>query len=135
MDESRNLKVSSLRELFKIIRSINMQLNELYDFDEYKPVNYSPINNDKNLVDIVKDMVTGSYRTIITRDMTLIQVFNAFDDLCLLDESDVIHFNYRKNNRDQRHNINYRKDFKRESHEKPNAYQNDGFNSNKNRTK
>lgn len=42
MDETRNLKVSSLRELFGIIRSINYQINEIYEFDDNKPTNYNP---------------------------------------------------------------------------------------------
>ncbi|XP_037911927.1 nuclear transcription factor Y subunit gamma-like [Hermetia illucens] len=96
MDQSHNLKVSTPRGLFSSIRFINYKLNELYDFDEFKPQNYCPENNDKNLMDVVKDMLTRSYRSLITRDMSLIQAYNKFDDLGLLEETDVIHYHYRK---------------------------------------
>lgn len=105
MDESRNLKVSNLRELFNIVKSINCQLNELYEYDENKPTNYNPDNNDKNLVDIIKDSLTGSYRINIRHNMTLNDVFNIFNELDLLDENDVIHYKYRKNSKDLRQNF------------------------------
>lgn len=98
LDESRTLNVSNLRELFNTIRFINCQLNELYEFDDNKPGNYSPENNDKNLVDIIRDMLQGSYRSNITNGMTLMEAFNKFDEYNLLDDIDVIHFNYRKQN-------------------------------------
>ncbi|XP_037925641.1 putative uncharacterized protein DDB_G0282499 [Hermetia illucens] len=97
MDECRSLKVSTPRELFDNFRVICNSLNELYEFDDNKPTNYSPENNNKNLVDVVKDMLTGSYRINITQNMSLIEVFNKFDDLDLLDETEVIHYSYRKN--------------------------------------
>lgn len=111
MDESRNIKVSTLRELFKIIRNINFQLNEVFEFDDNQPTNYSPSNNDKNLVDIVKDMLTGSYRVYIRPNMTLNDVFNVFDEMCLLDESDVIHYNFKKY-KDHKNNNSFRPNFK-----------------------
>lgn len=106
MDEGRSVKVSNLRELFNIMKSINAQLNELYEFDDNKPSNYSPDNNDKNLVELIRDMINGSYRTNISRNMTLIQVYNIFDELELLDEHDVIHYKYRSNcnNKETKHN-------------------------------
>lgn len=58
-------------------------------------------------------MLTGSYRVNIRSEMTLNEIFNTFDSLGLLDENDVIHYNYRKNYRDSRNNTN-RRDFKNE---------------------
>ncbi|XP_037915059.1 homeobox protein 2-like [Hermetia illucens] len=93
--------MSTPRELFDNFRIICNSLNELYEFDDNKPTNYSPENNNKNLVDVVKDMLTGSNRISIPQNMSLIEVFNKFDDLGLLDETEVIHCSYRKNrNRD-----------------------------------
>lgn len=112
LDETHNIKVGNLRELFNIIRSINFQLNEIYDYDDNKPSNYSPANNDKNLVDIIKGMLVGSYRINIRNNMTLNQVFNTFDDLGLLDEVDVIHYSFRKNHRDHHNHNVHRKEFK-----------------------
>lgn len=123
MDECRNLKVSSLRELFNIVRSINYQLNELYEFDDFKPPNYNPDSNDRNLVDIVKDMLNGCYRTNIQNGMTLIEVVNLFDNLGLLDESDVIHHNFRKN-RDNRPPNNRDRNFNKHNN---NSRQNSGY--------
>lgn len=131
MDESRNLKVNSLRELFNEIKSINCQLNELYEFDEYKPSNYNPQNNDKNLVDVLKDMINGSYRSnIITRDMTLIEVFNVFDELGLLDEIDVIRNNCRKYNKDSRFSKTNYTEFGRENRNRREYRENQRINSN-----
>lgn len=126
MDEARNIKVSSLRDLFNIVRGINFQLNELYEYDENKPCNYNPQNNDRNLVDIVKDMVNGCYRVNIRNNMSLIEVVNLFDSLGLLDEGDAIHPNFRKNFKDPRQNhFNNRRDH---NDHKPNKPQ---FNSHK----
>lgn len=116
-DELRNIKVGNLRELFSIIRSVNYKLNEVYEFDDNHPANYNPENNDKNLVDILKDMLVGSYRVNIRNGMTLNQAFNTFDELCLLDEDDVIHHSYRK----QRHshpNNQHRREFKPSENER-----------------
>lgn len=116
-DELRNIKVGNLRELFSIIRSVNYKLNEVYEFDDNHPTNYNPENNDKNLVDILKDMLVGSYRVNIRNGMTLNQAFNTFDELCLLDEDDVIHHSYRK----QRHshpNNQHRREFKPSENER-----------------
>lgn len=110
-DECRNIKVNNLKELFSIIRSINYQLNELYEFDDNKPTNYNPENNDKNLVDIIKDMLTGSYRTSIKQNITINEVFNTFDALGLLEEHDVIHYRYRKNNHKNHRSNNQPKQF------------------------
>lgn len=120
MDESRNLKVHNLRELFRSIRKINFQLNELYEFDDNKPTNYNPDNNDKNLVDIVKDMLSGSYRVYVRQGMSLKDVFNIFDEMCLLDENDTIHFNYKKGNKDSRFQNSARNHSKYNDNEKRN---------------
>lgn len=116
-DELRNIKVGNLRELFSIIRSTNYKLNEIYEFDDNRPTNYNPENNDKNLVDILKDMLVGSYRVNIRNGMTLNQAFNIFDELCLLDEDDVIHHSYKKQRHSHLNNQN-RKDFRHTGNER-----------------
>lgn len=108
LDDCRDFKVSNLRELFSNIKRINYDLNELYELDENKPDNYSPTNNDKNLVDVIKYALNGSYRINISHNMTLVDVFNKFSDFGLLDETDVIHYNFRKNN-NSRYNENFKK--------------------------
>lgn len=106
MDECRGLKVHNLRELLNILRDINCQLNEVYELDNLKPSNFSPEINDQNLVEIVKEMIVGSYRINISRKSKLIDIVNIFEELELLDEWDVIHPKFRKNreNKNLTHN-------------------------------
>lgn len=136
-DQVRNVKVGNLRELFNIVRSVNFKLNELYEFDDNRPPNYTPENNDRTLVDILKDMLSGSYRVNVRNNMTLNEVFNVFDELGLLDENDVIHYNFRKNNKNNHNHNNHnphRKDFKRyenDRHPDPH-YNNNNFNTQNN---
>lgn len=118
MDQTRSIKVSNLRELFSVVKTINYELNELFEYDDNKPPNYSPENNDRNLVDIVKDMINGCYRINITNNMKLIEVINLFDNLGILDESDVIHPNFRKYSKDNKNSFVSRKDFKRDDNDR-----------------
>lgn len=117
-DEIRNVKVGNLRELFRIIRTVNFKLNELYEYDDNRPENYSPENNDRNLVDMLKDMLTGSYRVNIRNNTTLNEAYNIFDELGLLDEHDAIHYNFRKHNKNSHNHNSQRKEFKRHDNER-----------------
>lgn len=64
INECRNFKVGNLRELFNKVKSVNYQLNELYNFEDEgdKPTIYSPENNDKYLVGIVMEKLDSLVR-------------------------------------------------------------------------
>lgn len=96
INECRNIKVSSLRELFNIVKQINFQLNELYEFDERKPDIYKPFNNDKYLVGIVLEKLDNLVRGNVERDASLIEIYNKFSELRLLDDERAIDQRYRK---------------------------------------
>lgn len=72
---------------------------------------------DKNLVDGVKDMLNGCYRVNIQNGLTLIEVVNLFDNPWLLDQNEVIHHNFRKTSKYQRHHANF-KNFRRNQNDK-----------------
>lgn len=98
INECRNVKVGNLRELFEIVKSVNYKLNELYSFEEIedRPVIYSPENNDKHLVGIVMEKLDSLVRGNVEKNSTLIEIYNRFADLKLLDDERAINFFHRK---------------------------------------
>lgn len=97
LNRCRSLRVSTLRELFDSVREINYKLNELYEFDEAKPITYHPTNNDRYLVDIISSKIHDFLRGNIPDDATIIQLYNKFEKLKLLDNEDAVNFHSRKN--------------------------------------
>lgn len=97
LNKCRSLRVSTLRELFDTVRDINYKLNELYEFDDIKPVTYSPSNNDKYLVDIISSKVHDFLRGNIPENATIIEIYNKFEKLKLLDNESAVDFKSRKN--------------------------------------
>lgn len=98
INECRNIKVGNLRELFTIVKSVNYQLNELYNFEEQenRPTIYSPENNDKYLVGIVMEKIDSLVRGNIDKNFTLIEIYNKFSELKLLDDERAINSAHRK---------------------------------------
>lgn len=97
LNEARIRKVSSLRELFNCVREINYNLNELYEFDENKPVTYQPSNNDKYLADIVSSKIHNFVRGNIPENASIIEIYNKFDKLKLLDDENAVEPSNRRN--------------------------------------
>lgn len=125
LNQCRSLKVSSLRELFYCIKEINYKLNELYDFDEKKPPTYHPSNNDKYLMDIISSKVHDFLRDTIPENGTIIQAYNKFDKLKLLDNEDAIDFRSRRNKvNSYKNSFVHNKTNNKNSYDKNNYYNN-----------
>ena len=96
IDQCRSIKASTLRELFYSIREISFKLNELYEFDDTKPETYHPKNNDKYLADIISFKIHDFLRGNIPENASIIEIYNKFDKLKLLDNEEGVDLKSRK---------------------------------------
>lgn len=139
INRCRNLKVSNLRELFDNVRDTNYLLNELYDFDEDKPIIYTPENNDRFLVGIIMEKLDNLIRGYVPTNGSLIEIYNKFSELKLLDDERAVSNLHKKHNffekRDNNPNFTRRNNFNRSSFGDQNRqkFHSGGFNNTGNR--
>lgn len=106
----RYVKVTNLRELFSEFKNINYQINEMYDFDERKPDIYRPENVDRDLVEILIEKIDGNVRAHILENESMIEIFNKYARLKLLDDERTIDINHRRiRNRNEKYNAPLRR--------------------------
>lgn len=92
----RAIKVSNLGELFKEFRNVSYELNELYEFDERKPEIYKPENVDRDLREILLEKIDGNIRAHIAEKASMVDIFNKYARLKLLEDFRTIDVNHRK---------------------------------------
>lgn len=94
----RNIKVSSLRELFSIVLESKLRINEIYTFDDDKPRLYSPDNVDRDLTQILITKIDGQFRgCIVGQTLSIESLQNIYSQLQLLDDKRTIDIRCRKN--------------------------------------
>ena len=100
INECRNIKVVTLKELFDKVKSVNYELNELYNFEDKNssPIIYTPENNDRYLVGIVKEKLINLVHGNVGKNQLLIQMFNKCVELRLLDDERTVDIAHRKRN-------------------------------------
>lgn len=97
-NKCRNVKVSSLRELFNYFEKAKYELSQIYLFDEIKPQIYEPSRVDKDLVNVLIEKIDIPLRSHIDQNSTLNEVITRYTQIRALDDPRVIHYRHKQKN-------------------------------------
>lgn len=97
-NKCRGVKVSNLRDLFNYFTKAKFELNEIFEFDEEKPVTYEPNRVDRDLVNIVSEKIDITVKSYFNKNSSLNQIITTYSQMNALDDPRAIHFKSRKNN-------------------------------------
>lgn len=118
----RNIKVSSLRELFSIVLESKLKINEIYTYDDDKPELYSPDNVDRDLTQILMTKIDGQFRgCIVGQTLSIESLQNVYSQLYLLDDKRTIDKRCRK---DKKTDTEKKTNFPKNQYENRNTYTN-----------